>query len=128
MRREGGWIPVVKQRGRQVSHSSWYEARIAEQKANGLWVEDKSLVVKTAEYGNGIEERRKLKPKSDRQPESSKPSAMAGNRNWNQGFDGRSFADVIKGTDSRCLPKTTIRVEEIGNGWLFESMIMRLKT
>ncbi|KAL7198613.1 hypothetical protein ACSBR2_020998 [Camellia fascicularis] len=188
MRREGGWIPVVKQRGRQVSHSSWYEgrraglfmlfvdnlpelmdsqslydlffkfgvvkdvfiprkrrkskntrfefvrydcsisARVAEQKTNGLWVDDKSLVVKIAEYGNGIEERKKLKPIPARQPEASKPSAMTVNKKWNQGTDGRSFADVIKGTDSRCLPKTTIRVEERGNGWLFESMIMRLKT
>ncbi|KAL7249538.1 hypothetical protein ACSBR1_011687 [Camellia fascicularis] len=74
-------------------------ARIAEQKANGLWVDDKSLIVKTAEYGNRVDERRKLKL----QP------------------------DVIKSTDSRCPPKTTIRVEEISNGWLFESLIMKLK-
>ncbi|KAL7226456.1 hypothetical protein ACSBR1_021536 [Camellia fascicularis] len=111
-----------------VRYDCSISARVAEQKTNGLWVDDKSLVVKIAEYGNGIEERKKLKPIPARQPEASKPSAMTVNKKWNQGTDGRSFADVIKGTDSRCLPKTTIRVEERGNGWLFESMIMRLKT
>ncbi|KAL7250587.1 hypothetical protein ACSBR1_012585 [Camellia fascicularis] len=103
-------------------------ARIAEQKANGLWVDDKSMLVKAAEYGNRIDERRKLASKLASQPEPRKPFAMSVNRNWNQGIDGRTFADVIKSTDSRCPPKTTIRVEEIGNGWLFESLIMKLKT
>ncbi|KAL7219249.1 hypothetical protein ACSBR2_012351 [Camellia fascicularis] len=188
VKQRGGWIPVVKQRGRQVSRSSWFEdrrvglftlfvdnlpepmdsrslyklfskfgvvkdvfipnkrkkstntrfgfirydcsifARIAEQKANGLSVDDKSLLVKAAEYGNIIDERRKLKSKLASQPEPRKPFAMSVNRNWNQGIDGRTFADVTKSTDSRCPPKTTIRVEEIGNGWLFESLIMKLKT
>ncbi|KAL7251903.1 hypothetical protein ACSBR1_013703 [Camellia fascicularis] len=186
-RREGCWISVVKQRERQVSHSSWYEdrraglftlfvdnlpesmdsrslyklfskfgvvkdafipskrrkstntrfgfirydcsisTRIAEQ-TNGLWVDDILLVVKTAEYGNGIDDRRNVNLKPARQPESRKPFVSTVNTSWNQRIDGRTFADVIKSTDSRCPPKTTIKVEEIGNGWLFENLIMRLKT
>ncbi|KAL7201359.1 hypothetical protein ACSBR1_033122 [Camellia fascicularis] len=102
-------------------------ARIVEHKANGLWVDDKSLAVKFAKYGNGSEERRKLNPIPTRQPKVSKTSTMANKRKWNQGTDGRSFAEVIKGTESRCTPKTTIKVEEVGNGWLYESLIMRLK-
>ena len=110
-RGRGSWIPVVKQRGRQVRHNSWsggrkaalftlfvdnlpesmapkklydllinsrvvkdvfipqkrrkstntrfgflgYDcsiaANVAEQEANGLWVDDKSLSVKIVEYG-----------------------------------------------------------------------------
>ncbi|KAL7190512.1 hypothetical protein ACSBR2_022735 [Camellia fascicularis] len=68
-------------------------ARVAEHKANGLWVDDKSLAVKIAEYGTRMEKMKK----------------------------------VINGSEPRCTSKKTIRVEELGNGWLFESMILRLK-
>ncbi|KAL7224373.1 hypothetical protein ACSBR1_025768 [Camellia fascicularis] len=118
----GGWIPVVKQRARQMRSNSRFEnqisslftlfvdnlpesmvprklhdlfnkfgvvkdvfipqkrrkvtntrfgfvrydcsiaADVAEQKANGLWVDDKSLSAKVAEYDKGIEVRQRQKP------------------------------------------------------------------
>ncbi|CAL5396075.1 unnamed protein product [Camellia sinensis] len=127
------FIPIKRRKSTNtrfgfIRYDCSISARIAEQKANGLWVDDKSLIVKTAEYGNGIDDRRKVNLKPTRQPESRKPFASIVNRKWNQRVDGRTFADVIKNTDSRSPPKPTIKVEEIGNGWLFESLIMRLKT
>ncbi|KAL7243621.1 hypothetical protein ACSBR1_015929 [Camellia fascicularis] len=88
-------------------------ANVAEQRTNGLWVDDKSLSVKIAEFDKHTEARQRGKNSLIRQP-------------MNHGTDGRSFAEVIKG-DPRSALTTTIKVEEIGNGWLYESMIMRLK-
>ncbi|KAL7253870.1 hypothetical protein ACSBR1_008251 [Camellia fascicularis] len=115
----GGWIPVIKQRGRQVCPNLWTDGRravlitlfvdnlpesfspknlydlfikfgvvkdvyipqkrrkstntifrfvryncsiaatVVEQKANGLWVDNKSLSAKIVEYGKGIENRQR---------------------------------------------------------------------
>ncbi|KAL7212847.1 hypothetical protein ACSBR2_015525 [Camellia fascicularis] len=56
-----------------------------------------------------------------------KASMTASKQIWQQRTDGRSFAEVIKGVEPKHQPSTTIEVDEIGNGWLYESMIMRLK-
>ncbi|KAL7250452.1 hypothetical protein ACSBR1_012461 [Camellia fascicularis] len=72
-----------------VRYDCYIATNVAEQKANGLWIDDKSLSVKIA---------------------------------------ARSFAEVIKGDQPRSTLKTTIRVEEMGNGWLYESIIMRLRS
>ncbi|KAL7265657.1 hypothetical protein ACSBR1_003444 [Camellia fascicularis] len=183
----GGWIPVVKQRGRQMHPNLRLENRraslftlfvdnlpesmasrklydlfnmfgvvkdvfipqkrrkltytrfgfvrydcsitadVAEQKANGLWVDDKSLSVKITEYGKGIEDRQRQKPLPTRHSKHRKASVMAPKLIWHQRTDDRSFAEVIKGVDPRCSPLTTIKVDELENGWLYESMVMRLK-
>ncbi|KAL7170339.1 hypothetical protein ACSBR2_035245 [Camellia fascicularis] len=179
-RKQGGRIPVVKQRGYHMNHRMRYEGRrsglftlfvdnlpesmnpskmhdlfikfgvvkdvfipnkrrkssntrfgfvrydcsiavrVVEQKVNGLWVDDKSLAVKIAEYGTGVDKRKSLKSLPARQLEMSKPTTLAVKKIWNQGTDGRSFAEVINGSEPRCTSKITIRVEELGNGWLFE--------
>ncbi|KAL7230690.1 hypothetical protein ACSBR2_009048 [Camellia fascicularis] len=62
-----------------------------------------------------------------RQLEIRRPLDITGPKRWNQGIDGRSYVEVIKGDQPRGQHTTTIKVEEIGNGWLYESMIMRLK-
>ncbi|KAL7193522.1 hypothetical protein ACSBR2_025185 [Camellia fascicularis] len=183
----GGWIPVVKQKARQMRSNSWFEnqraslftlfvdnlpesmvprklhdlfnkfgvvkdvfipqkrrkvtntrfwfmrydcsiaADVAEQKANGLWVDDKSLLVKVAEYGKGIGVRQRQKPLPPSHFEPRKANAVAPKQIWHQRTDGRSFAEVTKGADPIYLLSTTIKVDELGNGWLYESMIMRLK-
>ncbi|XP_028124251.1 serine/arginine-rich splicing factor SC35-like [Camellia sinensis] len=102
-------------------------ADVAEQKANGLWVDDKSLSVKIAEYGKGIEDRQRQKPLPPRYFEPRKANTAAAKQIWQQRTDGRSFVEVTKGPDPRYQPLTTIKVDEIRNGWLYESMIMRLK-
>ncbi|KAL7175568.1 hypothetical protein ACSBR2_029214 [Camellia fascicularis] len=154
----GGWIPVVKQRARQLRSNSLFEnqraslftlfvdnlpesmvprrlhdlfnkfADVAEQKANGLWVDDKSLSVKVAEYSKGRVDSHRKNLLPPRFFEPLKASTVAQNQIWQQRTDGRSFAEVIKGAEPSYQPVTTIKVDEIGNGWLYESMIMRLKT
>ncbi|KAL7175559.1 hypothetical protein ACSBR2_029205 [Camellia fascicularis] len=174
----GGWIPVVKQRARQLRSNSLFEnqraslftlfvdnlpesmvprrlhdlfnkfgvvkdvlfhkregkqqtpnlADVAEQKANGLWVDDKSLSVKVAEYSKGRVDSHRKNLLPPRFFEPLKASTVAQNQIWQQRTDGRSFAEVIKGAEPSYQPVTTIKVDEIRNGWLYESMIMRLKT
>ncbi|KAL7194744.1 hypothetical protein ACSBR1_035056 [Camellia fascicularis] len=62
-------------------------ANVAIQKANGLWVDDKALVVKFAEFG--------------------KENEVNAKENLNKAV-------------------TIVRVMEEGNGWLYESVIIRL--
>ncbi|KAL7196454.1 hypothetical protein ACSBR1_036462 [Camellia fascicularis] len=186
-RKDGGWIPVVKQKGRQANHDRWNAgrrpglytlfvdnlpdsmeprsmyalfikfgvvkdvfipqkrrkttntrfgfvrfdcpvvAKVAEQKANGLWVDDKALTVQNVVYAKEKCERMRLKQVQWRHMETKRPSEITGTKRWNQDIDGRSFAKVTKGVQPRGKTTTTIRIEEIGNGWLCESMIMRLK-
>ncbi|THG03719.1 hypothetical protein TEA_009088 [Camellia sinensis var. sinensis] len=54
--------------------------------------------------------------------------SVAPNQIWQQRIDGRTFAEVIKGDGSNYHSMTTIKVEETGNEWLYESIILRLKT
>ncbi|KAL7210007.1 hypothetical protein ACSBR1_031558 [Camellia fascicularis] len=71
-------------------------ADVAKQKANGLWVDDKSLSVKVAEYSKGrvAGHRKNLLP--PRVFEPLKVSTVAHNQIWQQHIDGRSFAEVRK--------------------------------
>ncbi|KAL7193936.1 hypothetical protein ACSBR2_025556 [Camellia fascicularis] len=103
-------------------------ADVAEQKANGLWVDDKSLSVKVAEYSKGRVDSHRKNLLPPRFFEPLKVSTVAPNQIWQQRIDGRSFAEVIKGAEPSYQPVTTIKVDEIGNGSLYKSMIMRLKT
>ncbi|KAL7173038.1 hypothetical protein ACSBR2_032497 [Camellia fascicularis] len=107
MLKQEGWIQVIKQRGRQVNHSTWIEdrrsrlftlfvdnlpesmeprhlhdlfikfAKVAEQKAHGLWVDDKSLALKLVEYSKGIVPRQQMQPPPPRKIEARNTFAMA---------------------------------------------------
>ncbi|KAL7214948.1 hypothetical protein ACSBR1_027180 [Camellia fascicularis] len=102
-------------------------AQIAEQKANGLWIDNKSLVVKSAIYGK---EQAKIKW---RQPDLrgkfvvQQDMEVVQKNVRNPGKDNRSFVKVLKGVEKRGTTMTPIEVKEIGNGWLYLSKIMRLK-
>ncbi|CAL5423767.1 unnamed protein product [Camellia sinensis] len=102
-------------------------ARVAEQKANGLWMDDKSLAVKFSEYGTSIEQSKNLNPFPPRQSEMNKPATLTAKKVWNHGTDSRSFVEVVNGSELRYRSTKTIKVEELGNGWLFESLILWLK-
>ncbi|KAL7163897.1 hypothetical protein ACSBR2_039918 [Camellia fascicularis] len=157
-REQGGWIPVVNHRrrrevrGKEASKGLFsvfvdnipykmdpkalfqlftkfdcsVAANIAVQKANGLWVEDRELKVNMAEYGR-IEDR------------SAKRNQSGGNIGGNEdrgrydrahhGFQ-RSFADVVKDEINTQMGKadSTIKVNEEGHGWLFDSAILKFKS
>ncbi|KAL7238549.1 hypothetical protein ACSBR2_004608 [Camellia fascicularis] len=102
-------------------------ASVAEQKANEIWVDDKALIVHSAVYGKEKGDQMRWKQVQRRHLEIRRPSDITGPKRWNQGIDGRSYVEVIKGAQPGGQHTTTIKVEEIGNGWLYESMIMRLK-
>ncbi|GMP81599.1 hypothetical protein CsSME_00036251 [Camellia sinensis var. sinensis] len=101
-------------------------ANIAIQKANGLWVEDRELKVKVAEYGR-IE---------DRSVKRNQSGGIFGGNEDRGRFDRvrhglqRSFVDVVKDGIDTPMGKTasTIKVNEEGHGWLFESAILKFKT
>ncbi|KAL7184005.1 hypothetical protein ACSBR2_026222 [Camellia fascicularis] len=88
-------------------------ASIAEQKANGLWVDDKALIVQSAAYGKEKGDRWRLKQVQWRQTEARRPPGTNAPKRWNQGLDGRSYVEVTKGVKLRGHSTSTIRVEEI---------------
>ncbi|KAL7186858.1 hypothetical protein ACSBR2_028549 [Camellia fascicularis] len=101
-------------------------SNIAVQKANGLWVDDRSLQMKTAAYDRGKrEEPRRRRPQID----ASLPDVQRNNGRGTE-LEQRSFAEVLKGNTNMAVGKTslTVNVNEDGHGWLLESVILRLKT
>ncbi|KAL7193719.1 hypothetical protein ACSBR2_025357 [Camellia fascicularis] len=73
-------------------------ADMAVQKANGLWCGDCALRVKMAEFGKDGNAKHKM-----------------------------TFAEVVRGRGAELLVNRTIKVYEEGNGWLYESAVLRLK-
>ncbi|GMP82743.1 hypothetical protein CsSME_00036919 [Camellia sinensis var. sinensis] len=123
----------IPSKRRVVSHSRFgfvrfdcnVAAGVAIQKANGLLVDDKVLEVKAATL-----DRRKREEHNRRYPEVVKPqfirrSFEANRSRGHAPFAGqRSFADVVQGVNTN----TSIKVTEEGNGWLYESAIIRFNT
>ncbi|KAL7225022.1 hypothetical protein ACSBR1_020325 [Camellia fascicularis] len=72
-------------------------ARIAVQKANGIWIDDKVLTVKDAEYGkdNVVVKN----PTHDQTIRSRAPSA-GGRKDQGSDIKLRSYADMVKGKES----------------------------
>ncbi|KAF5950240.1 hypothetical protein HYC85_012233 [Camellia sinensis] len=145
---DGGWQPVVRRHGRRgvwnsrmnVSiHSVFVDnlpetmraiglytcsiaADMAIQKANGLWCDDKALKVKMADYGKEYGSKHKAGP-------STQPRKFAAEPNRTHvGYQGkRSFAEVVSGKAAGPNTSCIIKASEEGNGWLYESVIARLK-
>ncbi|GMP79593.1 hypothetical protein CsSME_00035079 [Camellia sinensis var. sinensis] len=123
----------IPSKRRVVSHSRFgfvrfdcnVAADIAIQKANGLLVDDQVLEVKAATL-----DRRKREEHNRRNPELMKPQFIRRtietnrSRGHNPFVCQRSFADVVQGVNLN----TSIKVTEEGNGWLYESAIIRLNT
>ncbi|KAI8006971.1 hypothetical protein LOK49_LG07G01623 [Camellia lanceoleosa] len=94
----------------------WYDCSVAVtmaiQKIDGMWCDDKALKVKMAQFGK--EEVVKHK--------SAQP---------NVGRDDRGNSIAIPGSHrgrSTSKPTITVKAFEEGNGWLYESVIVRLKS
>ncbi|GMP92906.1 hypothetical protein CsSME_00042953 [Camellia sinensis var. sinensis] len=96
--------------------------QMAVQKAHGLWCDNRALKVKVADFGK--EQLTNQRPRvawNEKRTEVSRSVAPA----LAQG--GKSYAQAVSG--KRMLPNTslTINVAEAGNGWLYTSVIVRLK-
>ncbi|KAL7193578.1 hypothetical protein ACSBR2_025223 [Camellia fascicularis] len=100
-------------------------ADIAIQKANGLLVDDRVLEVKNATYGKGSRVEQ-----SKRKPQLTKRFFITSNIRGQASCAGqKSFAEVLKGNSPTIARnvRTTIKVDEVGHRWLYESAIISLK-
>ncbi|CAL5381554.1 unnamed protein product [Camellia sinensis] len=100
------------------------EARVAVQKTDGIWCDDKSLKVRLAEFGSDAQYLKK---------EEARKGKSVQTEHWKHGkttsgYNGqRSFADVVQGKRKENTV-ITIDVQEAGNGWLYESLVIKLKS
>ncbi|KAL7214301.1 hypothetical protein ACSBR1_026670 [Camellia fascicularis] len=184
MDQQGGWIPVVRQRGRQgrgkneecasvftifvdnipnsanpkglhnlftkfgavkdvfipnkrrritntrfafVRFDCKVAANVAVQKENGLWVDDKAIVVKHAAFGKETREEKRLTGSLCLQGRNQN-GQRGEDRRWIEvSTDHRSYAEAVIGKTWGGRDSITVKADEIGNGWLYESVVVRLK-
>ncbi|KAL7172447.1 hypothetical protein ACSBR2_032023 [Camellia fascicularis] len=93
-------------------------AQIAIQKANGIWCEDRSLIFKKAEFDNTQE-----KAVKEQMPHRPRALMMA---NGSKRMGNRSYAEVVK-CEGNNKTDVVIKAIEVGNGWLYQSIIVKLK-
>ncbi|CAL5356713.1 unnamed protein product [Camellia sinensis] len=99
-------------------------ADIAIQQANGMLVDDMVLQVKKATHarGNRDDQNRGLSQNTKR---FFTTTSMKGKAPY---VDQRSFAEVLKGEPPTAAGNVSmnIKVDEVGHGWLYDSVIIRL--
>ncbi|KAL7208371.1 hypothetical protein ACSBR1_030178 [Camellia fascicularis] len=123
------YIPLKRRRVRNtrfafVRYDCQVAAEAAVQKANGIWVEDKQLVVKHADY-----DKKDLEVKT-RYPPQTKGFPYGGRGEysvWKSIAGVRTYAEVIKNSHGMESGIVSVQAEEVGNGWLYESVVVRLK-
>ncbi|KAL7208280.1 hypothetical protein ACSBR1_030104 [Camellia fascicularis] len=119
---------------RKVTNSRFgfmrYDCRIAVsvaiQKANGLLVDDMMLVVKMATY-----DRNSITEHSKRKSQDTRRCLDTTNIRGKAAYVGhRSFAEVLKGVTPVVDGNSSIaiKVNEEGNGWLYDNAIVRFNT
>ncbi|KAL7224649.1 hypothetical protein ACSBR1_026011 [Camellia fascicularis] len=101
-------------------------ASVAVQKANGLWVDDKVLVVKSADFGREKKEKGYTNPQAKGQG-VPRPQWCVSGTGTNQLVGQKLYVQVVKGENICEMGAVTVKAEEVGNGWLYESLILRLK-
>ncbi|GMP95174.1 hypothetical protein CsSME_00044319 [Camellia sinensis var. sinensis] len=102
-------------------------ARVAVQKANGLWVDDRSLQVKHAEFGKvkAVHEAARTLPSAQGRRPIPQAIGEGVGRDGPKGFrDQRSYAQAVAGERAKGLGGIYLKAEEVGNGWLFESVVI----
>lgn len=105
-----------------VRYNCSVAADMAVQRANGLWCDDKALKVKMADFAKDYGMKYKAGSTMQSRKFAEEPTRTRA------GYQGkRSFAEVV--SDKLAGPNTTctIKAFEEGNGWLYESVIARLK-
>ncbi|CAL5373898.1 unnamed protein product [Camellia sinensis] len=105
-----------------VRFSCEVAAKVAVQKAHGLWVDDKKLGVKFAEF-----ERNREHGQTHIQPPKQSKYRVEVRRGPNPFINKKSFAEVVKGTKVLSSGSVSIKAEVYGNWWLYDSVVVRLK-
>ncbi|KAL7166109.1 hypothetical protein ACSBR2_036896 [Camellia fascicularis] len=97
-------------------------ADMAVSKAHGLWCDDKALKVKMAEFKEHVYNQNKA-------PTLQKAGVKKGNQHVRATYQGsKSYADVLRGNARQPNSAHTIKVQRGGNGWLYESAVVKLKS
>ncbi|XP_028081930.1 nuclear cap-binding protein subunit 2-like [Camellia sinensis] len=105
-------------------------AEVAIQKANGLWCDDKALRVKKAEFEKKAAGGR---GRQDGQPGNGS-GREEGRSRWKKGQKAqtnigyRSYAEAVQLGDSKKSVGPSVVAHEAGNGWLYDSLIVKLKS
>ncbi|KAL7176390.1 hypothetical protein ACSBR2_029847 [Camellia fascicularis] len=142
----GGWTPVMRKRGKgglqRASMASGFfncpvPAEVVVQKTNGIWCEDKRLKVRMAEFNrivpkkNGKDE--EVNMTMQRNHLGLKLSlALAKEKcpmqSKKKGRGQKSYAEVVSGREEQGTDAITVIVKEEANEWLYDSVIVKLKT
>ncbi|CAL5385927.1 unnamed protein product [Camellia sinensis] len=102
-------------------------ANVAVQKGNGLWVDDKAIVVKHAVFGKETRGEKGLTGLV-RPQERNQNGQRGEDIRWiDVSTDHRSYAKAVIGKTRGGRDNITVEADEIGNGWLYESVVVRLK-
>ncbi|KAL7250245.1 hypothetical protein ACSBR1_012277 [Camellia fascicularis] len=97
-------------------------AKVACQKAHGLWCDNRALKVKVANFGKGTKMKQRPAAQPYRRGNVGTASAVFG---LVQG--GKSYAQAVNGGGLVANSSLIIKAFEEGNGWLYTSAIVRLK-
>ncbi|KAL7174982.1 hypothetical protein ACSBR2_028731 [Camellia fascicularis] len=101
-------------------------AEMAVLKANGLRCDNKALKVKKAEFKKGEVKQHAMTNRGD-DPMMQRPQRSFGHRRMD-GIGRRSFAEVVQSGGSIEKMKLGVKAFEVGNGWLYDSVIVKLKS
>ncbi|KAL7171003.1 hypothetical protein ACSBR2_035795 [Camellia fascicularis] len=98
-------------------------ADMAIQKANGLSVDNRDLKVKMAEFGRAV------CPRGGQLVFQGQGESIVNKDKFNFKVrtDSRSYADIVKGIEGGGGKDLIARTDEASNGWLYESLIVKLK-
>ncbi|KAL7253642.1 hypothetical protein ACSBR1_008059 [Camellia fascicularis] len=127
------FIPAKRRKGTGtrfgfVRYTCSVAADMAIQKADGLWCDNKALRVKKAEYQKGewkVErDVHRGKTRTVRKVTGQQVLPQIGVKNQGR----RSYAEVVQGGTSSENERLKVKVTEAGNGWLYESLLVVLKS
>ncbi|KAL7253570.1 hypothetical protein ACSBR1_007993 [Camellia fascicularis] len=123
------YIPLKRRRVRNtrfalVRYDCEVAAEVAVQKANRIWVEDKQLVVKHADYGKkDMEVKTRYPPQTKGFPHGGRSECSV----WKPAAGVRTYAEVIKNSHGMESGIVSVQAEEVRNGWLYDSVVVRHK-
>lgn len=83
--------------------------------------------MKRADYRKEMGDSKGMKPIQRSKFKGRRGPSLAKIKSGNKTIDNRSFAEIVKGVRPKKTSRTIVKVEEIGNGWLYASKIIRLK-
>ncbi|KAL7214842.1 hypothetical protein ACSBR1_027091 [Camellia fascicularis] len=105
-----------------VHYACLVATSMAVQKAHGLWCDNRALKVKEADFGKGKEVNQRSLKVPVRRWVSGSTSRVP-----NMVQKGKSYAQALSGKGLAHIASITLSAFEEGNGWLYDSAIVRLK-